>query len=359
MLGRGMALAGMVTVALFASLPLAAQADLTQVRATTENLSAAAFGVRDDQGVALDGLEVLQTGPGRYVGVHHTVVGGHYETRLVSSTDLTHWRPESTLAKDGSQPSIADVPGGGYVVADERGTTLGLLPPIVLPESVTGPTRLWLLQKSQLRFRYYPTVSALMAGRAERTYVAPRRLSRTNEGTPSITVTRDGPGVAGLRVTTGLHYFADLDGDGLPDADRQATGVMRGFRTWTATARPDIDAQFFAATGFHAPYAAPVAGSIGDRDEVTLPDGTTAIVADAQYVRADFAAWRLFLRDPAGGPATPLNPVTPGGSLLSIGNPSLTALTLPDGQPGLVFTGFVYGGAPGEGGTVVHVQPLG
>lgn len=327
------------------------------VAAATEDLSSASFGVRDTAGTSLDGLDVLQVGPSRYVGVHHALVGGHFEVRLVSSSDLRTWRPEAVLARDGSQPSIAAVPGGGFVVADEHGSTLRLAPPIVLPESLTGPTRLWLLQKSQLRFRFYPTLDALLAGRFRRSYVAPRRLSRTNEGTPSIAVTRTGPGDAGVRVDVGLHIFADLDGDGLPDADRQATGTMSGFRRWTATARPDLDAGVLAPAGIHPPFTAPPAGSIGDRDDVALPGGGSATIIEAQYVRGDFSSWRLFLRAPGVGPATPLVPVTPGGSS-SFGNPSLTDVTLPDGRPALVFTAFVFGGAPGEGGELVHVTPL-
>ncbi|MCW3039375.1 MAG: hypothetical protein JWM31_1280 [Solirubrobacterales bacterium] len=359
MTGRGAVLAALAAAALTAgAVPAARADDAGPVLAAVQDLGGATFGARDQSGAPLDGLDVLQVGPARYVGVHHALVGGHFETHLVSSSDLRTWRREAVLAQDASQPAIAPVPDGGFVVADERGSTLRLLPPIVLPESITGPTRLWLLQKSQLRFRFYPTLDALLSGKATRTFVAPRRLSRTNEGTPSIVVTRSGPGVAGLTVSTGLHVFEDLDGDGLPDADRQATGVLRGFRTWTATRRPDLDAPLLTATSFHAPFTAPVAGSIGDRDDVTLPDGRVTTITEAQYVRGDFSSWRLFLRGADGAAPTLLNPVTPGGST-SFGNPSLTSVTLPDGRPALVFTAFVFGGAPGEGGPLIHVQPLG
>lgn len=213
---------------------------------------------------------------------------------------------------------------------------------------------------TQLRFRYYGSLSALMAGKADKTYTAPRRLSPTNEGTPSITVYRDKPGLRGLRVETGLHYFKDITGDGAPDVDRQATGTMTGFRGWKASARADLDRLFLNATAFHGAFTAPVGGSIGDRDEVTLPDGTDAVIAEAQYAPHDFGTWRLFLRDPQGGPITPLTPATPGRSP-SLGNPALSVVTLADTRKVLVFTAFIFGegAGAGEAGTVINVLPLG
>jgi hypothetical protein len=337
----------------------AARADATQARAAAENLATASFGVRDDQDVALDALEVLQVGPSRYVGVSHAYVGDRYQVRLSTSSDLSMWHFERTLAQDGSMPAIAAAPGGGFVVSDERGSTLRVLPPIVLPASVTGPTNLWVLQKSQLRFRFYPSLTALLAGAPDKTFIAPRRLSRTNEGTPSINVFRDGPGVGGLRVETGLHYFKDLTGDGLPDADRQATGTMRGFRRWNVVARPDLDRLFLGQTTFHPGFTAPVAGNIGDRDDVVLPDGESLTVAEGQYDPGNVGSWRLFLRRTDGGPVVPLLPASPGGSR-SFGNAALTLITLPDGRPGLLFTAFIFGcdSGPGEAGTVVNVLPL-
>lgn len=356
---RKLVLAAWVAGTVLAGTPSTAAADIAQVRAAAEDLSAAQFAVRDDTGVSLDALEVLQVAPGRYVGVSHAYIDGHFQARVASSTDLRSWRFEAVLGKDGGMPAIAAAPGGGYVVADEVGSTLRLLPPIALPEALTGPTRLWMLQKSQLRFRYYATLDALLAGRYTRSRTVPRRLSPTNEGTPSISVLRDGPGLAGLRVETGLHYFKDLDGNGTPDADRQATGTLRGLRTWTVRARPDLDAPFLTATAFHAPFTAAPRANVGDRDAVTLPDGTSAVIAEAQYLPQDFGAWRLFLQAAPGAPAIPLELHTPGTSRAA-GNPSLTSVTLPDGRPGLVFTAFLFGegAAPGEAGEVVHVVPL-
>lgn len=357
--GRKLAVAAGAAIVVLGMMPRAATADVAQVRAAAEDLGAAQFGVRDDGGVSMDALEVLQVAPGRYVGVSHAPLDGHFRTRIASSSDLRTWHFEATLGIDGAMPSIAAAPGGGYVVADEVGSTLRVLPPIGLPAALTSSTRLWMLQNSQLRFRFSPSLDALLSGRYARIRTVPRRLSPTDEGTPSIAVLRDGPGIAGLRVETGLHAFEDLDADGAPDADRQATGTLRGFRAWSARARPDLDAPFLAATSFHVPFTAPPRANIGDRDGVTLPDGTSAVIAEAQYTPQDFGSWRLFLQSGPGAPAVPLEPRTPGGSR-ALGNPSLTSVTLPDGRPALVFTAYVFGegAAPGEAGEVVHVLPL-
>jgi hypothetical protein len=348
-----------MTAALLASASAPARADLATVRAAAEDLSGATFAAHDTAGTSLDALDVAQAGPATYLGVHHTLAGGRFEVRLVRSSDLTRWEPVRTLVQDGAMPAIAAVPGGGWIVADERGSTLGVLPTLQLPPEIAGPTRLWMLQKTQLRFRFYASTERLLAGRPSQRFVAPRRLSVTNEGTPSIAVTRTGPGVAGIHLEVGLHFFAALTGDGVPDADRQATGTLDGMRRWLVAARPDLDAQVLHPAALHPGFTAPPTGSVGDRDDVTLPDGTTATLTEAQYRVHQFGTWRLWLRDPAGGPASPLVPRTPGGSS-AIGNPSMTALTLPDGRPALVFTAFVFGegAAPGEAGEVVSVRPL-
>ena len=54
-----------------------------------------------------------------------------------------------------------------------------------------------------------------------------------------------------------------------------------------------------------------------------------------------FGSWRLFLVNKTAGTVQMLSPVLAGGAL-SLGNPTLTFVTLPNGTPALVFTCFVF-----------------
>ena len=106
-------------------------------------------------------------------------------------------------------------------------------------DSVVGPILDSPNDRIRLRFRYYRTVDALLHGQFARQFTAPRRLSPTAEGTPSITNIKQKKGlVSRSMIAVGLHYFADLDGNGTPDADRLATGVLTGFDQWRARPAP-------------------------------------------------------------------------------------------------------------------------
>jgi hypothetical protein len=307
---------------------------------------AARYDARDDVGATLDGLDVVAVPGGGYAGVYHSVVGAKFATRVATSADLLHWTNRATLDTDSAQPSIAKVRGGGYVVVYEHGSTVRVIPRTPLPDALAGPTGLWMLNKNQLRFRFYPDLAALLAGKSSRQHTAPRRLSRTDEGTPDVSV-RSGRTPADLVLDVTFHYFADQSGDGIPDADRQAAGTLARFRRWRAHATPEVDALF---PGF--------AGNIGDRDALAFGGGRF-VVHEAQAVRQDFGAWRLFLRDAAGGPVTPLVPRTAGGST-AFGNANVIRLPGPSGAPGLLFTAFVFseGAAPGEAGALLAFHDL-
>jgi hypothetical protein len=339
-----------------------AQADpLTDAKALLENVDGASahrYAAHDDHGVTLDGLDVLQLGPRHYLGVYHALIGGHYEVRVATSGDLMQWAYRSTLDTDAAQPSIVRLPGGAFVVAYEKGSTLRVLPLLHLPDALTAPpANLWTLNKNNLRFRAYADLAGLLAAKPVRRYTAPHRLSRTDEGTPDLTV-KGGSGPKDAVVGVTFHHFADLDGDRLPDADRQAAGTLTGLRRWTAAATPGIDAPFLGATVLHPGFVTPPAGNIGDRDAFGF-EGASLVAHEAQYKRQDFGSWRLFLRDATSNALVPLVPRTAGGSS-AYGNPSVVALTAPDGRPALLFTAFVFseGAAAGEAGELLALHEL-
>ncbi len=151
-----------------------------------------------------------------------------------------------------------------------------------------------------------------------------------------------------------MHYFADLNKDGRPDSDRSATAVLTDFRSWQTTPTTDVDTAFRTLATRHEDFAAPPAGSIGDRDQIVL-DGVRLELQEAQYVPGDYASWRTFLIDPRKPTPRPLEIVTGGGSR-SFGNPTATLLTSPAGKPAVLVTVYVFaeGAASGEAGPLIY-----
>jgi hypothetical protein len=298
-------------------------------------------------------LKVVQVG-GRYVGVYHAPGGGRFNVHVASSNDLINWTHEQTLDTDAAQPTIAVTPGGGIIVAYEKTTILDVIPRPPLPDSlleiIDGP-----LNRIRVRFRYYRSVDALFAGQQSRQFTAPRTLSPTAEGTPSITraILRRGL-VSRSRIEVRMHYFADLNHDGHPDLDRSATAVLTDFRKWDASPDNALDAAFLTLKAVHQGFVAPPRGSIGDRDEVIF-DGVRLELQEAQYMPGDYTSWRTFLVDPRDPVPLPLNIVTDGGSR-SFGNPTASVLSAPSGKPAVFVSLYVFSeaAAPGEAGPLIY-----
>jgi hypothetical protein len=281
----------------------------------------ARYGVRDDLGQPLDCLKIQQAGEGRYVGVSHIERRGRFDVHLATSADLVSWTWARRLDADASQPTIVPDGQGGWLLATEA----------------MRPRR-----GNALRFWHFPSTEALLRG-APDARVQPRNtLVRRGhaQGTPHLFDVDLSGGLVRSRMWVGFHAF-----DGR--RDRQAEGVLHGFARWTARARPDLDALFPGS-----------AGNIGDRDAFTR-DGWDLVIHEAQERPGDWGSWRVFLRDPATDAVAPIPMRTAGGST-SFGNPTVTALTLPDGRPGLVVTMFVFapGAALGEQGPLVYIPAL-
>lgn len=307
------------------------------------------YGARDDRGATLDGLKVVQAWP-RYVGVYHAPGATSFDLQVATSTDLMTWTRRVTLDTDASQGTIAALPGGGYLVAYEKAFTADVAPLVRLPaelDVING-----LIGRVRLRFRFYPTLDRLLAGRHARQFTAPRTVALTAEGTPDISaVNFSKPGRS--RIEVGLHHFADTNGDGFPDADRQGAGVLENFAAWSDATTPTVDAAFLNARELHPGFTTPPSGSIGDRDPIAL-GAAHLVLHEAQYASGDFSTWRLFLRYAGSGALRPLNPRTHRGSR-SFGNPTITALTAPDGRRALFVSAYLFGegAAPGEAGSLI------
>ncbi|HEX8860227.1 MAG TPA: metallophosphoesterase [Actinomycetes bacterium] len=301
------------------------------LQAALENVTAATayrYGARDNVGNSMETLKIVQNPAGGYLGVYHSRSNGVLSVKAATSTDLLHWTYRATLDPHASQPALAALSDGGFVLVEEADN-----------KGVGAPTRTW------LRFRHYPNLQALLTSRSDRVFDAPHTLVPPRsgaEGTPSIDLAKLAPDLDHSTITIGFHYFKQAR------VDRQASGTLVNFSSWTTRARTDVDAALTAQA---------VTGNIGDRDQVAYQDATTEVI-EAQATTA--SAWQIYLYDPASRRATPLHVRTHKGSK-SFANPTVTSLRAPSGASALVVTLFLplSGAASGEAGELIYYREYG
>lgn len=280
--------------------------------------SAYRYGLTDDVGARLDGLE---DGDGGYLGISHTLVGSSFTPRLATSPDLLRWTHRVNLDTSAAQGTLGRLPDGSWLASYEKAAGAQV----------------------RIRFRHYPTLADLLAGSFDRELTAPLTLAPTAEGTPDIQAIKLDPDLDHSEIRVGMHYYRDAQ------VDRQAVGVLTDFVSWRTERAPALDALF---------EAIPARGNVGDRDALPFAE-FDFVVHEAQLEAGDWSAWRTYLRDPNAGRIDPLPMRTHGGSG-SFGNPSVSAVTAPNGAPALVVTQFLFheGAAPGEAGELLYVVPL-
>ena len=289
-------------------------------------------GARDNAGTSLAGLDVIEAPPlagvpGRYIGVYHALAGSVFVTKLATSDNLETWTYRGDIDVHATQATLAALPDGGFVVAFERDT----------PDPVY-------VSRSNLALRHYASWPALAAGAFDRHLDLPRTLAQTAEGTPAIDVARwNGPDDSQIAIT--FHYLKNIA------VDRQASGVLENFAAagWAPQAATAFN-ELFIRLGTR--------GNLGDRAELRFENHAFAVV-EAQSVKASFGTWRVYLYDRERNEARLLALRLPAGSW-AIGNPTVRALTGPDGLPALLFSGFVFGegAGAGEAGQFIAVRPL-
>jgi len=301
------------------------------LQAVLENVTAATahrYGARDNVGNSMETLKIVQNPAGGYLGVYHNRSKGVLSVKVAVSTDLLQWTYRATLDAHASQPALAALSDGGFVLVEEADN-----------KGLGSPRRTW------LRFRHYPNLRALLTSRFDRSFDAPHTLVPAGsgaEGTPNIDQAKLAPDLDHSTIAVGFHYFNDAR------TDRQASGTLVNFSSWTARARIDSDA---------ALKAQGVTGNIGDRDVVSYR-GATAEIIEAQATTA--SAWQIYLYDPSAKRATPLHVRTHKGSR-SFANPTVTSLRAPSGASALVVTLFLplTGAAHGEAGELIYYREYG
>jgi hypothetical protein len=281
------------------------------------------YDAKDSAGNRMDTVKIIVNPAGGYLGIYHT----GDTVNLATSSDLLHWTFVRALDDQATQPTIRALPTGGFLTAVEFNDQHG--------------------SGGRVRFRHYPTLSALYAGTYDRDHTPPRTLSPCNEGTPNIRSVSLSPDIDHSVVEVGFHYHRNCE------VDRQAGGRLTDFTTWATAADSAADDALMAAA---RALGHRVRGNIGDRDsEVLLTPPTRNSLFEIQYRKGDFGSWRVYLRDGGSGEVSYL-PITTHGGSTAFANPSLTMITAPSGQKAVVVTMFIptEGAAPGEAGELIY-----
>lgn len=276
------------------------------------------FNARDTAGNKLDCLKIEQVERGKYLGVHHLTKSGRFQLHLVESDDLKTWKHVRIIAFDAHQGTLARA-GSRWLLAWEQTQD----------------------KTNHIRVQGYASTKNLLTGVSEKTFDIDRTLSDGAEGTPSIESIAFNRSWDKSVVKLGFHYYRDQD------VDRQASGVLTGFKEWTATPLAAIN------KALEPLYR----GNMGDRD--TAHFGPYAItLLEAQETKDDWSSWRLLYRV-GMGVFHRLEVKTPGNST-SFANPSITSINLPDGRAGAVVTMFLpqQGNSKDEAGELVFAFPI-
>ncbi len=293
---------------------------VTTFRTILENVTDATafrYGARDDRGQVLDTIKIIENPEGGYLGVYHSYIAGTFQVRLAASTSLLDWTFAGTLETGASQPTLAGLSDGGYVVAFEK-------------EGEGG---------SHLRFQHYPSLARLLEGVPQRVFDAPRTLSPFHEGTPNIHRVTMSDGIDDSEIIVGFHYFDPNLG-----VDRVASGILRNFATWTTKHEAAYNGELIAMGA---------EGNIGDRDRGAFL-GKEYNLQEVQFAIGDWRSWRVLLYDVMEGAFTLLDIKTHAGSV-SFANPTFTVLKSPSGADAVVVTYFLphEGARDGEAGQLI------
>lgn len=289
------------------------------------------YGLTDSSGKTMDTLKVIAKPGGGYLGVYHCLVTTVFEVRVADSTDLLTWTYRATLGTHESQPHIALLPDGGFLVpveADNNG--------------IASPSATW------IRFHYYSSLANLLAGTAARTFDTTHTLvgpisGGGAEGTPHVYSILRYTNIDNCAFDIGCHYFQSAI------TDRQARGTFTDWTTWAMRTEPTVD------TAIQRQGAA---GKIGDRDSLLWNSSTLAIL-EAQTTLNDNATWEPYLYDWQTGQAMRIWIKTHGGST-GFANPNMSLVPHPTSGTALVATMFIFGSAAatGESNSLIYYRTV-
>ena len=268
-----------------------------------------------------------------YLGVFHNPISTtQFATYLGSSSDLKAWHTLGEIHQPASQPDMR-------ILADDS----------VLYAEEYNPSG-----RPYVRVQYYGNagltgLEALIANPAvaptQAITLPPTSQARAN-GTPEFARISYTGAVTSSTIEISHHYFY------LGQRDLEAIGTLTNFKNWSGAADNLVNNLVTNAGGN---------GKIGDR-EIFEVGAQVYEVLEAQVNPAssnDYGSWRLFLVDRTTSAIQQLSPVLSGGAR-SLGNPTVSFVTLPNGVPALVFTCFIFSADNGTTppGGHIFVYPL-
>ncbi len=305
--------------------------DAGRIRFLLEDVHAATaykYDAKDDRGNGLDTIKVIQTGRSEYLGIYHYRSDNRFFLKLAESTNLMDWSFITDLDTDASMGDIATFPEGDFLISYEKSN---------------GPD-------SFINVRHYNSIEKIKKGEFSKEVALPRSLSQTNEGTPNFIKIDKSPfdkktgqqDWEKSKISIGFHYYTGT-------VDKNATGILTEFTTWKTKNNSSVN-DYFGKIEYK--------GNYGDRDffSYTTSKGTKKQFGlyEAQKIKNDWASWRSFLVDMTTREYFEIELFTHAGSAAA-GNPTITALILPDGTPGYFVSYYLFGegAAQGEAGELI------
>jgi hypothetical protein len=268
-----------------------------------------------------------------YLGVFHNQINStQFATYLGYSTDLRVWRTIGQIHSPASQPDLRILPDDSVAYAEEYNPS----------------------GRPYVRVQYYGNgatsgLKALIGNPAAaptQAITLPGTDLAKADGTPEFgRISYSGEIASSMLEIT--HHYYDLG-----QRDMEADGTLTDFKNWSSPSDTTINNLVTNAGGN---------GKIGDREVFEVGSQVFEVV-EAQVnptSGGDYGSWRLFLVNQTASTVQKLSPVLSGGAQ-SLGNPTVSFVTLPTGRPALVFTCFVFGannGTTAPGGHM-FVYPL-
>ena len=268
-----------------------------------------------------------------YLGVFHNQINStQFATYLGYSSELRLWHTIGRIHSPASQPDLRILPDDSVVYAEEYNPS----------------------GRPYLRVQYYGNgavsgLEALIANPAvapSDVITLPGTALAKADGTPEFGRISYSGAIASSTLEITHHYYY------LGQRDLEADGTLTNFKTWSCPSDTTVNNLVTNAGGN---------GKIGDR-EIFKVGSQVFEVVEAQVnptSSSDYGSWRLFLVNKTANTVQKLSPVLAGGAQ-SLGNPTVSFLTLPTGVPALVFTCFVFGANNGTTplGGHMFVYPL-
>jgi hypothetical protein len=265
--------------------------------------------LRSGHKVSADVVKIIETRdfPWPYVGVFHRFDRGDYfKTEMVASHDLRNWQHVRTISDRASMPDIRLLSDGAVLYAEERNPS-GTRPFIEVSH-----------------FRDLQTFS--FSGAASNTVALPKTKAAGADGTPSFRRIQYNGDFSKSKIEVTYHNF-----EGSVD-DKNARGVLSGFANWAVPSKKLPINEVMRERGYK---------QVGGREVFRIGNTVYELLEARSSTRGSWADWRVFLINRCTGQLRRLAPRLVGGAV-SIGNPKLSFLRLPNGQVGMVTSYFVF-----------------